>query len=171
MTERSEPLLPRPSLQAGFVALFFFLTMTGAAIRELHRLLPAYPDSLAPLRHPVDYPLTGLMILTPLFYTSAIYFLTAFGLSSRGGVGGTFNRASLSALRVAGICIGLGVVVDIARPFIVHWVAPDALMESQSIAEIFMLAFVGGTLTTLSKNGNILFRHAHKLRNDLDEIV
>eukprot|EP01042_Synura_sphagnicola_P008579 gene8579-11000_t len=140
--------------------------------RSLHQKLPdIYPDSLMPLLHPIQYPLASFAAITPLLYCLAIYCLLMFFFLSKGEIGGIFGKDNALYLRLAGVFIGIGVASDMIQPLIFHWLTPGTSWGKQSMSEIYVLLFVSGTLTTLSKNGNILFRHARKLRDDLDEIV
>jgi len=123
------------------------------------------------LMHPAVHPIYFVYLVSALFYAVATYQLMF--LTTSGSIYGFFHKGGARSIGLAGSCIVIGVFCSHIGPSLLGEpdkgpIARD--MFSWTAGDV-VLMFVGGWMGTVARNGLTLFKHAQKLRSNLDEIV
>jgi|GEM_PF-2332086 len=84
-----------------------------------------------------------------------------------------FRPANIIRIRIGGACLGLTFMAALSEPAIYgalsHTDLRDLVLGNDPA--LFVLWLIGSWLSTLSVEGRTLFKHAEKLRGNLDQIV
>jgi len=106
-------------------------------------------------------------------------FLLGFGVAllclsmERDSTYHLFRPANIIRLRIGGACLGLTFMAALSEPIIYGALSHTDLRDLVLCNDpaLFVLGFIGSWLSTLSVEGRTLFKHAEKLRGNLDQIV
>lgn len=160
-------------LALGISAGIFHWTLMQHApgIRQILPALVSEENVSLKLSQLAQQPYGFVFFISPLLLglATGLFFLSM----ERDNIYGMFQAGNLIRLRIAGSCLWLAYISAVFEPMFYGWLShTEAPSDVNFNNPTFFLLFVfGGWLTTLSNQGGQLFKHAKKLRSELDDIV
>jgi hypothetical protein len=149
-------------------ALFFFMLIVQSddnisRILEVeHMVTPLWL-----LQHRYGF----VFLLSPFLLSLAVgLFLLSM---DRTDIYAMFQSANLLRLRIAGSCLWMAYITALSEPRLYGWLSHTEMPSNSSFNDMYLilLAALGAWLSTLSDQSGKLFKHAKKLRSELDDIV